>query len=553
MDVLIRAEKVIVTEVKPYLWPLAVLALFILATFGPFAYSMLLTGDEWSTVFRPTGQAEWAVKIGRWGTRLIWDFTPFRYFNPPYITMLSAFAGLLFGLWAARLVGLKSVWAVTAFVGIFVLSPTWGMSYLFVLTQFSRALSIFFSLLAVWMALRFCNSTKFSGKRLFTAATSVVSLVVTASFYQAAFIYPIILFFLAQMASAILQPDKFNAIDFWKMRFPRFVALVLIALALYAFSVYAFRVLYGVDAGSVAGNYSALGLLSGLIANLQPRIKYVLDALLQFYLYDFHMVPAIFGWSVLIGLLIFVVAAKKISTKGVDSRIAWWLFILLSLGAVLILPFAFGFLRPLRLNMISSACLLFAFFVAFPIEYLKAGALRSLTAILAGFLIVTGGYQLSSAAVTKHFSNQLDLSLTHRLADQLFEGAHITGSNSEKILVLNVVGELSLNKKPPFIFEPSHKPFDTSMVNCGVFDCQTFRLSYALKLVGYQNPVEVKRISREDGKLWLTENLQPAELDQLHRVDSWYEDPINGVFFSDGEALLVLSGFELIRNNKVLR
>lgn len=541
MDILNSADRLIQDYIRPYAWPLVFIAFLTIISLGQFAFNILLAGDEWAIILNPLGQSNWAVSIGRWGNRVLWDLLPFRDFNPSYLILGNALFIVGAALWASQIIGFRSVWATTLFLGFFILSPVWVESYFFTLGQFSRVFIMFFAMTQVWATLRFCEAEKFKTHLWPYGAIAVATFVLVASFYQAHVIWSLEIFGVAVLMRIVTNPEKFPTAILWKRYFPRSIGVFITGLIIYTLSVSFFQWFYGVEPTQLE-SYSASKLVGTFGTGLVEQIEYIGRVLLQFYFFDMHMVPAIFGWAILAGVGVYIVDFWQNARDLHERKKSRSVFVLALLTAVLVLPFLFGLLRELRLTMIIPSSVLFSFFIAYPLERLKPGILRSMFAIIGFFLLFLSGYQLSSGATAKQLNNNLDMYMVTSLVEQLSHEPRIAKMPENKKLTINLVGRPSYGSGAPFAVGVSDGPLGNSITNCGIFNCQGKRLKNAAVLVGYKRKIEVKQLSEKRAWQWLNNHLSKQELAALpkHPLKRWQINPDTGLIVGKGPEVLLL-------------
>jgi hypothetical protein len=541
MDILDSADRVIQEHVRPYAWPLVFVTLLTIMALGPHAFNILLAGDEWLVVLNPMVWSDLIVSMGRWGSRVLWDLLPFRDFNPSFLVLGNAFIGIGAALWAAQIAGIRSVWAVTLFMGFFVLSPVWVEAWFITLEQYSRAATLILAVTQVWATLRFCEGEKIGSHIWPYAVLAVLTFVLVASFYQVHVIWSIELLGVAILMRVATRAEDFPASMLWKRYCLRALAIIVTGLVFYFMSVYFFQWFYGVEASRVA-DYSAYDLIGNLFADLFGHIRYFARVVLQFYLFDMHMTPAIFGWALLAGVSVYLTDQWKSFRTLRGNILGRWIFVLAVLLAILLLPFMFGIIRYIRFNMLTSASVLFAFFLAYPLQRLKPGVLRSGFAVLGFFLLFLSGYQLSTAATTKQLNNNLDMYMVTSIVEQLRHDPILARMPDNKTLVINLVGKANYGRDAPFATGLSTKPLRTSVVNCGILNCQPKRLGQAAALIGYNRKIKVKELSNESAWGWIRNHLSKEEVAKLSEqpIQQWQSNPNAGLIVGSGPEVLIV-------------
>jgi len=185
--------------------------------------------------------------------------------------------------------------------------------------------------------------------------------------------------------------------------------------------------------------------------------------------------------------------------------------------------------------------------LAYPLQRLKPGVLRSGFAVLGFFLLFLSGYQLSTAATTKQLNNNLDMYMVTSIVEQLRHDPRLAKLPDDKSLVVNLVGKSSYGTGAPFATGLSDLPFKSSVVNCGIFNCQGKRLGQAAVLVGYKRKIKVKELSKESAWSWMRNHLSENELAELSKqtIQRWQTNPETGLLVGSGpEVLIVLEDLQ---------
>jgi hypothetical protein len=454
----------------------------ILASGGAFMLQPMIAGDDW---WAYTNRAHWqggaeSIEKGRpmfaLFSRLAADGFALHPFDTVlFYSTLVLFSFVLFRRW------FQSRWDTLLVVSLFVTSP-----FLVEHLQFSAnqiPLSIALLLLCFWFTTIADPGRSRPASTLLGAVAAAVAITTRHEL-----LFLLVGAALIELSRQLMFAPRPHAPILWRLLASFASTGVLVVCIVFLGSM-----LTGVEIQS-EGNYGTSGLVSS-VAQLPPLLERFARHWTTFLFRPHHLFP--FPLKVATLLLMSAALVRLIYTREYMRAVVFVVVAMLlstiplSLGLVTTnSPYRYAGVFPLALFTCYIACV--ALVVVRQSAWARAGI-----AICCMLIIAIFSANLSAAQVRLSNLNRLEFSTITQFLAQI----RATGGSDWRIAVL---GTFSKDKQP-------RGAWSTSIVECGVFDCQTWRLESLLNLMLLERQPErrVFRLSDQEKA-----DLQPL-LDQM--------------------------------------
>lgn len=429
------------------------LLIVVLASGGAFILQPMIAGDDW---WAYTNRAQWqggapSIEKGRPIFALISTLAADGFALHPFDTVLfyatlTLFAFVLFRRW------FSSRWEALLVVCLFVTSP-----FLVEHLQFSAnqiPLSVALLMLCLWFA-TIADAGRARPAGLFVGALAAAAAITT----RHELLFLLLGGALIEVSRTLMvEPKPYRPILLRVLTSLALTAVLAVCIVLLG------SMLTGVPLQS-EGTYGTSGLVNGaaqLPALLQRFARYWMTFLFQ----SHHLFPAsvkLLTWLLAVIALLGLLLAKD-----------YWRMTLFVLTALFlsVLPLGFGLVTandPYRYAGVFPLALYPCFIACIAMLAARHNAWARVIAALCGTMIVMiSSASLSAAQVRLSNINRLDFATINQLLAQI----RVSGQPDWKIAVL---GTFSKENGPG-------GAWPSSIVECGVFDCQTWRLESLLNL-----------------------------------------------------------------------
>lgn len=495
------------------------LLLGCLVAFGFNAFNLTLAGDDWTQLFNGNSQDEWILQIGRWTERIVWEVFDDNRFAPTFSLFLMLgcliFSHLLMS-YALRLPAIEAF----LFTSISLFFPAWAEVVNFKTNHITVGFGWLFATLFGILAFQVANRAGY--RSLWPAASlSVAFGALAAGSYQTLLFVGVLAFMLLLLDGLVKDPQSFRALRVLGTLL-RFAALAVLVLALYSVITAIVLKANGLDAVR-HGNYSldlSTVTLQGIFKNgatIFQRLKELLFQPQHLYPQFAKVLQLMFLAGLFLGLVV-------TALRSAGSRWSYLLFCFLGIGILLLAPFAIYLIKgtnaTLRYNAIVPLSYTFAGFYVLSVGSLRWKAARSTISISAIVLVTIFLFHLNVAGMTTYLNNTRDLFVAARIVDRI-EGLPDFPLKGPVPLV--IVGSMP---------EPAGLPFNTarapagtfwksSIVECGVFDCQVQRFVYAVRFSSPNGVSFAVRKYDENLKSVRDHEINDAFRSAVHSADPW--------------------------------
>jgi hypothetical protein len=468
--------------VAPYKRALAAVAFLAVVAYGFIAFSHTMAGDEWTSFQTERYQHLWSIQIGRWVAPIIWSLLGDNALAPTFTITLFVCAQMFAFLLAARVIGLRSAFAVFALMATSAFFPFWAEAVNFKLLHSTFAFGLPMSCLAgtaMWLAWR----ESAAGKRLVAAAwvlSAAVGLSLVLSTYQGLSQFAIILFLAAILNRIVLRagepPSLREAVSLVYI----LVGTVVLGAALYWAEVAITQEIYGTS--PLQGQYALGDSLIGSWNDLSMSVSRLVSYNRSFLVSPNHLFPFA---SKLLFLVTLAVVVHRV-TRVAPSSITRWVLLVVCLVGMFVAPWAIGLIRvpfSYRYIALASAALLYGAVVGIANEWSAAPFLRGVVRVCSILIVVIFVFEQNSASLITYENNRRDLAITNRLLARIESDPHYRSIDPSKPVRLLVYGIPAMFTGRPFSASAGAGPLSESIISCGIYDCQLFRIPDALRLL----------------------------------------------------------------------
>jgi len=166
----------------------------------------------------------------------------------------------------------------------------------------------------------------------------------------------------------------------------------------------------------------------------------------------------------------------------------------LALALEFLIPWAIGIIRspPMyRYNALMGLAFIYSLVFTFTIEHLKIPIIRFGLVFLAFLTLGVFAFQHNIAALSMYTTNQRDLAVATRILKRIEEHKDYLNLAQDGRYTLVIIGRLNLRKIRPFA--PPRYPgvMGSSIVKCGVFNCQPDKVEWLFR------QIESKHVDRK--------------------------------------------------------
>jgi hypothetical protein len=509
--------------VERYISSLMAVAVLSFIAYGFVMFNHTLIGDEW-WAFQGTNP-DWVVRVGRWMHRIVWVVLGDNYLAPAFtIFFMLTFwwAGLLIVL---NTLEVKSTFNAFVFLALFTFSPFWAETVHFKMNHGSIGLGVFFSLTSGCLAWRAAHNFAMGGlsRRVlwYGIASAVLFSLGVSCRQETAPIGPAV-FLIVWLRTLYVEPQNQISWPVLSRYFVSFAGVFFVGIVLYWIEVRLSFWLFDLKEMEY-GNYQ----LTTSLVKSAAEVNFVLERLFS-YLYQFlfesqYLVPIVAKWlfwaSLLINVNIIFYCLKTLPSNA--ERMGFFCLTGLLITGLVLLPWALGVLRvpnSYRYGGISSLAMVFAGFYLLAVDCQRWSVMRTLAQCLAVILILIFVFQHNAASLVTNNLNRRDWALTERLVahvERLENFDQVTEGGTGRVQVL-VAGRPNVLRGRPFSMPRTGKPMQSSVIECGIFDCHLGRLPTAMNVVQVHS-VEYAIVKMD----WLATGEQKDLRAALEDMDVW--------------------------------
>jgi hypothetical protein len=493
-----------------------VLSILSLVSYGFLAFNLTLAGDDWYLVRNPSLELDTYIPVGRWMRPLVLiAFFGGRF--APTFTLFGWLAAMMAGaILLAWVAGTRKPIEFFLFSALLLFSPVhaelvnFKHSHLMIGFGFLCAATSVFALHGVAT-----ERAPFRPKAFLRMGLAGL-LMLLALGIQQSFILFAFMFFIASTIAILADGD--GASGAARRAFTIYATVCLLAVAAY-FAVTRFLQAY-FDFPQFERGYALESSIVRDAEQLASTANRFREHLLVFLFREQHLWPAIAKvlFLALLGVYLLVLARKAFSSRRQGGRRALSTAMGLTalLAGLMATPWLLGLVRlpfSYRYNGLIGLTPLYPIVVTQTLSWLTSRALRYAVIGCALVIVTTFSYFQNVASLAVYTTNRRDHFTAGRILTRIEGHEGYRALSEQPVVEVVLVGRFPQEREPPFNDFLPRVDMGDSIVNCGVFNCQTTRIAELMAFVEY--PTE-----RRSYRAWSADILAPlAEPEKAELLD----------------------------------
>ncbi len=433
-----------------YRWYLITLGFCALAGYGFSAFNLTLAGDDWQNFIDGSTQYTWAVRIGRWGHRVVSEVTQDSMFAPSLTLTLFVVMLIVSGWIQATVMGLRERSTVFFFVALMLFHPIWSQEVNFKINHVSVGVALVLASIAAYVAHRAQVSLLLKrrvglGLALIGLSALLVSLAMSIKQVYLFFTFGAVVF---RVINDALHRDEFASPVRILQRVGMMVAVMVLGLLLYVVEVDISQRVYGVEPLPADHNYALTGSLVSSPADLSFTLTRFAETFGAYYFQDTLLMPLfikVVFWLAVAALAIFSVRQGNPITAAL---------LVLAMIGLLVMPWGIGILRlpanSYRFNALVPNSLIYAGMIALALHHLSARTGRWVLQVLAVGVLVVFLHQQCSIALVTYSINQRDYAIMNRVLVAVEQHPNYPLLLQNEDVRVVTVGTLDFTSQRPF-------------------------------------------------------------------------------------------------------
>lgn len=501
------------------------LGILSLATYGFLAFNLTLAGDDWYLVRNPSLELDTYIPVGRWMRPLILKaFFDGRF--APSFTLFGWLVCMMAGtILLAQVTGARKPTEVFLFSALLIFSPVHAELVNFKHSHLMIGFGFVCAAASVFVLHGVATAEARRGRDTYLQAGVAGLLLLLSLGIQQSFILFALMFFIASTI-AILVGDDDAASGAALRALKIYTTVCFIAVAAY-FAVTKSLQMY-FDFPLFERGYALESSLVRDAQQLASTVNQFLNHLLVFFFREQHLWPmtakALF--LILLVVYLYALARKVFALRHKGGRRARNAAIGMTalLTGLVVTPWFLGLVRlpfSYRYNGLIGLTPFYPIVVVQTLTMVTSRAVRYGVIACAAGIVMTFSYFQNVASLAVYTTNKRDHFTAERILSRIenHEGYRILSEHETLEVVL--VGRFPQDHEPPFNdFIPGADMGD-SIVNCGVFNCQTTRIAELMAFVEYPSAQRRYRAWSADILTSLTESERARTLDTLLKARAW--------------------------------
>jgi hypothetical protein len=261
------------------------------------------------------------------------------------------------------------------------------------------------------------------------------------------------------------------------------------ALIAYAITTVAVRYLLRLDAGDLKAQYAFSASLVRDSAGFAVSLRRFWDYFSQFAFAEQHLWPRGVKWVFLVIFLAYASLLFERSRMEPRGRLARTTTLVLLLGGFLVAPWALGLVRTpdsYRYTALLGLLPVYPAVIAQTMGLVGRRRLRIGLVLAASWILYGFVFFQNVAAIATHTTNQRDRAVAGRMLARLEAHPDFAAFAGHERQYVFLVGLLSYDFHEDVPFQHlTRGPMGSSIVNCGVFNCQPERFEPLMRFVDY--------------------------------------------------------------------
>jgi Glucosyl transferase GtrII len=477
---------------------ISIVVILSLCAYGFLAVQHTVAGDEWAAFHLTDYQDVWSIQIGRWMAPLVRHILADNALAPTVTLSIFIFGQLISFLICVRVIGLKDSFAVFGLLATTMFFPFWAEAVNFRLLHGQLALGLLFSVsygAVGWRAFRFlaCDRNLMVG--ILLTGLGAIFFSFANSLYQGVGQFGLILIFAAAINRLVLAAPPIGAKQISVLVIV-VAGIILFGSAMYALEVAATQWIFKIPPAS--GDYALSESVVGTIPEMTENVRRALAYMGAFLFYPTHLFP------ISTKVIFLAVLTTVISTVIIFSQGAWLKFglALICLLGIFAAPWAIGLVRTpnsYRYLAIISASLCYGAIFGLALEHCRIPLIRGALQLGTIAVVLIFVFQQNMASVITFENNRRDVAVTNRLLARIENLPEYRLIDRSQPVTLVPVGTPQFYVGRPFAAPHRSGVMNDSIISCGIYSCQIFRMSDAFVLLSADSVrYDVKPISAFD-------------------------------------------------------
>lgn len=468
-------------------------AFLSIIAYGTSSFNIIFFGDDWDSIHTANYQMDWVVTIGRWLQRFLWQLFDNNFYTPVFTISIFLISIYFSGKILSKTLALKTANSMYVFILIFAFSPVLIEPTTFKMNHTVYSLGIFFSSLSAYFISYIITQNLPLKKKIMYILLGGASLSIAASTAQGTVFITLQIIFILLIKDLITK--DLSAKQIAKYIYILF-SVITVGIVFYIIELSLMFSLLNLEVSSGDGDYSLTSFHRDFSA-LFSGLKLGWDLMIHFLFYPQHFYPLatkILFLFAIVGIL--VISTQSISNNSDIKRTTYIMLLIVALMFVMLFsPFIIAsLLNPprFRYNALVSIASLHGLFFALLIELTRTENIKKLCYSLIFLILAIFIFEHNKSSTIKVLLNFRDLSQANRILDRIESHPHFNALERRGSYRLVIVGKQMKHSSQGRVLNSQTKGLmGSSIVNCGVMNCQFRRLPSLFKLLGASKHIKM--------------------------------------------------------------
>jgi hypothetical protein len=519
-------RQVLLDYVRAHRHAIQLLGILSLVTYGFLAFNLTLAGDDWYLVRNPSVELDTYIPVGRWlRPVIVRAFFGGRF--APAFTLFAWVALMMMGaVLLARVAGARRPAELFLFSALLIFNPVLAELANFKHSHLMIGIGFVCAAGSVYLLHDFVGSGARWSQEWHRRVGAAGLLLVASLGVQQSFILFVFMFFTASTIGILAVGDSAPIRSSALRAFGLYTSVCAAAVAVYFIVTKSLQAYF--DMPLFEADYA---LESSLVRNFQ-ELGYSLGRFRRhitvFLFSEQHLWPQT-AKTLFLGVLVmyFSMLGKKVWSfrrEGVRTLLTKSVALAVLLVALLVTPWALGLVRlpfSYRYNGLLGLIPFYPIVVVQTLAMVKGRVARYGVILAAAFIVVAFSYFQNVAALATYTTNQRDHFTAESILTRIENHEGFRSLSGFDTIEVVFVGRLAQENEWPFNdFLPGVDMGD-SIVNCGVFNCQTNRIPELMAFVAYPTPRRRYRAWSAGLLASLGQSEKTRILDRIVRANAW--------------------------------
>jgi hypothetical protein len=475
-----------------------------LIAYGFLAFNLTLAGDDWRMVHDNTDHYALFLNLGRWVAVGLWQIFYENRFAPA-ATLFAALALMtVAAVVSARAIGAVSAAAVFFNAALLVLNPVLAETFSFKINHLATGFGVLWAAMSVALS----HTVALDDKPLRhadnigrLAAASVLLLLATGC-QQSLFLFAVTMLLGSILHLFQARPEQARFTSSARRAVLVYPVVLSTALVAYLITTVVVRYVFQLDAGDIKAQYAFSESLVRDPAGLGAALRRFAGYFTQFAFAEQHLWPRGVKWIFLAAFVTYASLLFRLSWAERRFRLPRTLALILVLSGFLVAPWALGLARTPDSYRYTA---LLGLLPVYPVVFAQTMGLVSRRTLRAGVLLAASWIVYSFlffqnvAAIATHTSNQRDLAVAGRMLASLEAHPDFGAFADHERQYVFLVGRVTYDFHEDVPFQQRTRgPMGSSIVGCGVFNCQPERFQSLMLFVDYPSGRRYKALDSKD-------------------------------------------------------